>query len=524
MDQELHGSGRTTSPWMKGGVYESRPLEGEIEADVCILGAGFAGLTAAYALAGEGRSVVVLDHGEIGGGESARSTAHLSTALGTRYTELEELHGEPAARIIAESHAAAIDFIERVVKETQLECGFARLSGYLVWPSDADLTGLEAELAACERAGLPVEKVQRAPFGTWNTGPCLRFGHQAQLDPLRYLSGLARAAARRGAKIFTRTQARLLAGETLRLRAENGRVAAKSLVVATNAPMDDGLAFSARQAPYRTYAIAAELPRGVLPELALAWDTVDPYHYVRLAPAVSARSPLLLVGGEDHKVGHAADADERWARLEAWARARFPALGAVTHRWSGQVQETSDGIGFAGRHPADTREVYVVTGDCGNGTTHGTLGGLLVADLIVGRRNDWAGVYDPARFPGGALDLARENLDAAAQYLRYAEAGDVQSVDQIPPGCGAVLGGGLAPKAVYRAPDGALIEKTAVCPHLGGRLCWNQAEGTWDCPVHGSRFSPEGTVLSGPANEPLGQPQSLIGRLPIVRRWEQPRG
>lgn len=522
LNDELHGSGRTQSPWMAAHAYEARPLEGAREADVCVIGAGFAGLTAAYALAVAGRSVVVLEDGAVAGGESARSTAHLSSALGARYTELEALHGEPAARIIAESHMAAIDFVERLAREQKIDCGFRRLDGYLVWPSDGDLSGLEAELAACDRAGVPVEKVQRAPAGTWDTGPCLRFTGQAQVDPVRYLSGLARAAARAGAKIYTRSHARILPGEPVRVRTDAGVVTARQVVLATNAPIDDRVAISARQAAYRTYAIAAELPQGVVSEPLLVWDTVDPYHYVRLAAPPPGHKPLLLVGGEDHKVAHAADADERWERLEAWARARFPAMGAVTHRWSGQVQESADGIGFIGRHPSDPQPVYVITGDSGDGTTNGTLGGLLVADLILGRANDWAAVYDPARLPRGAVDLARENLDAAAQYLRYAEPGEVESVDQIPPGCGAILKRGLAPVAVYRAADGSLIERSAVCPHLGGRLCWNQGEGTWDCPVHGSRFSPEGDVITGPANDPLGPPETLLGRIPILRRWDQP--
>lgn len=523
-DPAARWSGATTSPWMAGrGLYEAAPLKESVEADVCVIGAGIAGLTAAYVLAGEGKSVVVLEDGDLAGGETGRSTAHLSTALGTRYHELEELHGEPGARLIAESHAAAIDFVEKVVADEKLECGFRRLDGYLFWPQDADLAELGLELAACERAGVQVSREQRAPLDFLDTGPCLRFARQAQLDPVRYLSGLARAAARRGARIFTRSRAELLEGEPLRVRAGRGVVTARAVIVATNAPIDDRVAISSRQAAYRTYVIAAELPRGTVPPLQL-WDTVDPYHYVRVQPAAAgAELDVLLVGGEDHKVGHAADAEERWARLESWTRARFPMMGAVTHRWSGQVQESADGVAFIGRHPTDPRDVFVITGDSGNGTTHGTIGGILTADLALGKTNDWSSVYDPARVPVFAAgDFLKENLDNAMQYLRYATAPDeVVSLDQIPPGCGAIVRRGLAPVAAFRREDGTVVERSAICPHLGGVVCWNQAERTWDCPVHGSRFLATGEPVTGPANEPLGEAGTVPTENPIIRAWTQ---
>jgi glycine/D-amino acid oxidase-like deaminating enzyme/nitrite reductase/ring-hydroxylating ferredoxin subunit len=522
-DAPLHGSGRTESPWMGAPVFEARPLDRTLEADVCVLGAGISGLTAAYALARDGRSVVVLEEGSVAGGETARSTAHLSTALGARYHELEELHGEPGARLIAESHAAAIDFVEQTAHQEGILCGFQRVNGYLFWPSDGDLKGLDLELAACERAGLRVETLESAPLDFWNSGPCLKFPGQAQLDPVRYASGLARAAARRGARIFTRSRGRILPGAPLRVRAGKGLVLAKAVVVATNAPVDDRVAVSTRQAAYRTYALAAEWPAAVCDPLQL-WDTVDPYHYVRFVPPEPGQ-PMgqILVGGEDHKVGHADDARERWDRLEAWARARFTPMGEVLRLWSGQVQQAVDGIGYAGRHPTEALPVYIVTGDCGNGVTHGTLGGLLVADLIAGRRSDWQGLYDPSRVPlRCAYDWALENLDAAAQYFRYATAGQAVSADQVPPGCGAVIRRGLRPVAVYRAEDGTLTERSAICPHLGGVVCWNQAERTWDCPVHGSRFAPSGEPVTGPANDPLGTPENPLPQNPIIRAWVPP--
>jgi glycine/D-amino acid oxidase-like deaminating enzyme/nitrite reductase/ring-hydroxylating ferredoxin subunit len=523
-DAGLRGSGKTATAWTGVNVFKARPLDEELDVDVCVLGAGVAGLTTAYRLASEGLSVVVLEAGELGVGETARSTAHLSTALGQRYRVLEDLHGEPAARLIFESHAAAITFVEEVVRDEELDCGFSRLNGYLFWPSDADLRALDEEQAACDRAGAHAQKLESSPIPSWNSGPCLKFSGQAQLDPLRYLSGLARSVTRLGAKIFTRSRGEILPGPGLRVRAAKGLIKARFVVVATNSPVDDGLAFTTRQAAYRTYALSAEAPPAAFPEPLLLWDTLDPYHYARLIPAEGEGTiSQLIVGGEDHKVGHANDARERWDRLEAWARARFPMLGAVSRRWSGQVQESADGIGFAGRHPGEERAVFVITGDCGNGMTHGTLGAILVADLIQGRANDWAAVYDPARLTAGAAqEMAAENLDSMSTYLRYASGGDADSEDAIPPGCGAVVRRGMAPVAVYRGEDGELVERSAICPHMGGLVCWNQGERTWDCPAHGSRFSPSGEPVCGPANEALGTPENPLPKNPMIGAWLSP--
>ncbi|HLO68618.1 MAG TPA: FAD-dependent oxidoreductase, partial [Holophaga sp.] len=215
----------------------------------------------------------------------------------------------------------------------------------------------------------------------------------------------------------------------------------------------------------------------------------------------------LIVGGEDHKTGQADDADQRYLRLEAWALERFPALGPVTHRWSGQVLEPVDGLAFIGPNPLDAPNVFVATGDSGMGMTHGTIAGILLTDLLVGLPNPWAPLYDPARKTLRAVSaFARENANVALQYAQWVTPGDLPGEEILPPGAGAVLRRGLAKVAVYRDPEGILHECSAVCPHLGGIVAWNSGEHTWDCPCHGSRFSARGEVLNGPALTGLGPP------------------
>jgi Rieske Fe-S protein len=244
--------------------------------------------------------------------------------------------------------------------------------------------------------------------------------------------------------------------------------------------------------------IGLSVPRGSV-DRALYWDTPHPYHYVRLADGAGA-DDVLIVGGEDHKTGQEDEGHAPFAALEAWTRERFPMAGDVRHAWSGQVLEPVDSLAFIGRNPGDADNVYIVTGDSGNGMTHGTIAGILLADLIAGRENAWSTLYDPARVTLRATPrFAKENLNVAAQYAALATPGDIGSPADLAPGTGAILRRGLKKVAVYRDDSGAVHEFSAACPHLGCIVQWNGAERSWDCPCHGSRFHAEGRVINGPA-------------------------
>jgi len=498
----MHGdSGSTTSIWMSGIDIPVRPaLERDIGADVCIVGAGIAGLSTAYHLLERGRGVVVLDDGPLGGGETCRTSAHLSNVLDDRFTRLERLHGALGARLAAESHGEAIDAIERLVTTRRIDCGFERVDGYLFSPPGESPQVLEDELEAARRAGLKAGTLPRVPMTHYDTGPALRFPRQAQFHPLRYLEGLAEAIEEAGGRIFTGAHAVAFhGGRDAHVKTAGGAtVAARAVVVATNTPVNDRVTIHTKQAAYRTYMVGLIVPRGSV-KRALMWDTADPYHYVRTEARDDA-SEVLLVGGEDHRTGQSSGGDVRFARLEAWARARFPFAQETVFRWSGQVMEPVDGLAFIGRNPGDDDNVYVATGDSGHGLTHGTIAGLLISDLITGRRNPWADLYDPSRKSVRAVpEYARENVRSQVGYGGWVTGGEVDSIDEIPPGHGAIVRRGLAKLAIYRDDSGRIFERSAVCPHLGCIVGWNKTERTWDCPCHGSRFAPDGHVVNGPA-------------------------
>ncbi len=494
---------QTISSWMATAKVPSRPsLKENIKTDVCVVGAGIAGMTTAYLLASEGKKVVVLDDGPIGGGMTGRTTAHLVNALDDRYFELERLHGEQGARLAAESHTAAIDLIERIVTREAIDCDFTRLDGYLFVPPGDSQKILDDELEAARRAGLDLKKVERAPLD-YDTGPALLFPNQGQFHPLKYLAALADLIEQKGGRIYCGTHvSEVVGGEQARVTSVNGSVVTcEAIVVATNTPVNDLVAIHTKQAAYQTYVIGARIPRGSITR-ALYWDTPDPYHYVRIQE-LDENSELLIVGGEDHKTGQEDDANTRFSNLEHWTRERFP-VADIVYRWSGEVMEPVDGLAFIGRNPLDKDNVYIATGDSGNGMTHGTIAGILISDLISGRENDWEALYEPSRKTLRALpEFAKENLNVAAQFADLITPGEVESVSEIQPGTGAVIRRGLMKIAAYRDDTGKVHERSAICRHLGCVVDWNSLEKTWDCPCHGSRYDALGKVIQGPANSDL---------------------
>ena len=501
-------SGHTTSVWMgTTEVPQFQPLTQDLRANVCVIGAGIAGMTTAYLLARAGRAVVLIDDGQIGGGETSRTTAHLTAALDDRYYNIQKLHGEEGARLAAESHMSAIHRIETIASMEDIDCDFQRVEGYLFLGGNSKRVELERELEATHRAGInDTQLVDRIPLSFWDSGPALRFPRQATFHPLKYLKGLARAILRDGGKIYTGVHAEKIEdGEPARVTTSEGHViGADNVVVCTNTPVNDWLIMHTKQYAYRTYVIGARIPKGSVPH-ALYWDTPDPYHYIRIQQGEDSGGreldyDILIVGGEDHKTGQATGTDERFVRLEQWTRERFPMIERIDYRWSGQVIEPVDSMAYIGRNPGGDEHIYIATGDSGNGMTHGTIAGIILNELVQGRKHQWAKLYDPSRVRLRATpEYLKENVNVAEQYKDWFTKGDVDRADEIQPGEGAVLGTGRGKIAVYRDDRGNTHQLSAVCPHLYGIVHWNDTEKSWDCPCHGSRFDPYGKVVNGPA-------------------------
>lgn len=490
-------SGHTVSLWMTAEVPDFPPLgPDEYEPDVCVIGAGIAGLSVARTLVARGLDVLVLERGRVGGGQTARTSAHLTSALDDRFYLLERHFGREGARLAAESHAAAIDQIEATATELGVP-GFRRVPGYLF----GDHAVIERELVAAKAAGLDVELFERGPL-PFETGPVLRFGRQAEFQPLVYIAALASDLASRGARIRTGAVVRMVhSAQRPEVELEgNVRLRAGAVVDATGLGITSRYELPIRIAAYRSYCLAYALPHETVPH-ALYWDTEDPYHYVRVASDAEGRD-VLVVGGADHRVGQGSP-DASWAALAEWTRPRFPMVGEEVARWSGQIGETADGLAYIGALPGSER-VFVVAGDSGDGLTHGTIAGQLIPALIAGEPSPWAELYSLERSKRhGAGALVHEAIRSNMAFRDWVSPADVSSTDDIQPGQGATVRRGLHLIAAYRDETGVLCERSARCPHLHGVVRWNPAERTWDCPIHGSRFNGCGKVLNGPSAHDL---------------------
>jgi glycine/D-amino acid oxidase-like deaminating enzyme/nitrite reductase/ring-hydroxylating ferredoxin subunit len=505
---DLRTNGASLSLWLDTAPMPSHsPLTGNAEADVCVIGGGIAGLTTAYLLTRAGKRVILLEAHELASGESGRTTAHWMPT-DDRYFEIEHSFGAPAAALIARSFQEATDLAESIVREEGIDCAFKRLDGYLYCLPGQDQSILDKEHDAARRAGVAVERVGRVPNLSFETGPALRFARQAQFHPTRYLGALSERCVGYGARIFCGSRAIDVErrGDRQRVRTESAEVEAAAVVIATNTPFIDRVVMHTKQSGYRTYVLGLEVPKGAVPDL-LLWDVGDPYYYVRLDGGnAQSTVDILIVGGADHKVGQEHHPEHRYRQIEQWVRQRYPMAGAVKYRWSGQVMEPADGVAYFGRNPADDDNVFIITGDSGTGMTHCTAGAMTVTDLILGRPNEWALVYDPARKATHALgEFVKEQANTLAQYKDLLTAGEVDDVEQLQAGQGAVVRSGLKKLAVYRDEQSKLHICTAICTHLGCVVRWNAAERSWDCPCHASRFDVDGTVLHGPASRPLSR-------------------
>jgi glycine/D-amino acid oxidase-like deaminating enzyme/nitrite reductase/ring-hydroxylating ferredoxin subunit len=500
-------SGTTVSVWMAtADLQECQPLSEKITADVCIIGSGMAGMSTAYMLAREGKKVVLLDDGPPAGGETSRTTAHLTFYNDDGLSKVEQRHGFEGLKLATDSHRAAVDRIEQNVKELGIDCDFQRLDAYLfISPSGLKEDFLQAELDAAHRIGLTgAQWAPRAPIDGFDTGKCLKYPDQARFHPLKYLAALEQAILQSGGRIYNNTHASTFKGgpqahvETR----SGGRVDCGAIIVATNSPVNDLVAIHTKQIAWRTYVVGARVRKGSLHN-ALYWDTEDPYHYVRLQE-LDDQFDVLIVGGEDHKTGQAYDADQRWKRLEEWGRERFKMMQDTEFRWSGQVMEPVDFLAYIGRNPLDASNVYIATGDSGMGMTHGTIASILLSDLVMGRNNPWEKLYDPGRVNlKSTPQYVKENVEIVAKYKDYFTGGDVKSIEEIAPGQGALMRDGLTKVAVFKDDSGTINKCSAICTHVGCIVHWNPGEKTWDCPCHGSRFDPYGKVVNGPANTDL---------------------
>lgn len=476
-------------PWLKGAFHT----------DVVVIGGGMAGIFSALRLSKAGKKVLLVDKGTPLCGESAQTTAHLTEVLDSRFYELIEEFGRDKAYLIAAANRRGLQEIEKTVVDHGINCSFEKTSGYLFCEDPADRDMLREEVDAMEKLGIRARYQAQAPV-PFRTSGCIEVPEQAQFHPVDYLHGLIEVLVAQGVQIIGESQVvQIVHGEPCEIFTRDGRIFAEDVVIATNDPISHPGFLQTKIASYRSYALALKVAEPSF-ERGLFWDTDEPYHYLRKYQL--PEGPVLIVGGEDHKTGIDDQTTKRFTNLESYSIARFQ-VEKIIARWSGQIIETVDGLPYLGRdkhHP----HFYLATGFSGNGFTWGALAGTLIAEQITRGKSEWEEPFAPDRLnPRASFEkYVLENKDFPICYV-----GDrvktVGSLCELARREGAIVDVDGKRVAAYRDQQGHVQAFSPYCPHMGCYVRWNNAESTWDCPCHGSRFDTSGQVLNGPSTENL---------------------
>jgi glycine/D-amino acid oxidase-like deaminating enzyme/nitrite reductase/ring-hydroxylating ferredoxin subunit len=506
-----------TTPYWRSAPDPSRfpCVNREREVDVVVVGAGVTGATTAYLLTRAGFRVAVLDRQRAASADTAHTSAHLTYVTDKRLTALVDDLGDDRARAFWDAGRVALRTIGEIVQQENIDCGFTHVPGYLHEPvfgtEDGDGRGkLEAEAGLAVRLGFNARFVERVPF---LNAPGIEFADQARLHPLQYVHALLELVADGGGLVCENSPvSAIMEGPdgSLHVVANGHGLTCRDVVIATHTPIAgasgrvSAMFLRTKLAHYTSYVLAARVPTGTVPD-ALFWDTADPYRYLRVRP--EAAFDVVIYGGHDHKTGQADDTRRCFDDLEG-ELGRLAPRARISHRWSGQVILSPDGlplIGFTAPHQ------FAATAFNGNGLPFATLSALIARDALTGRRNPWRDLFDISRgVRGGAWDYVKENADYPYYLVRdLIAAPEGKSLQDLRRGQGKILDLDGNRVAAYRNDEGqvTLRSSTCTCAQPGCVVRWNKAERTWDCPCHGSRFSVSGDVLSGPAESPLAAVQ-----------------
>jgi glycine/D-amino acid oxidase-like deaminating enzyme/nitrite reductase/ring-hydroxylating ferredoxin subunit len=497
----------TAAPyWLEATMPSFPRLDRTLDVDVVVVGAGITGLTTAYLMKRAGRSVAVLDRREIGGYDTMSTTAHVTCVTDLDLDELVRTFGRDHAQAVWDAGLAAADQIEAIVRDENIDCDWHRVTGYKYAASGADtereVERLRKEAALAVELGFEAEYMDAVPMVQ---RPGIAFPGQARIHPRKYLARLAELIDGDGSFVFEKSPCDEVTTDPIGIKSGEFSVRAGDVVLATHTPLmgktniASATLLQTKIYLYTSYVVGGKARRGTVPE-GLFWDTGNPYHYIRVDR--QADHDYVIVGGEDHKTGQAADPRECFRRLEYKAATLVPGLD-VTHHWSGQVIETNDGLPYIGETSAHQ---FAATGFSGNGTTFGTLAAMMARDRVLGLKNPWSELFDVSRtkLVGGAWDYAKENIDYPYYLLKgWLSGREGKSLRVLKNGDGKVLEISGQTVAASRDEHGKVTMVSPVCTHMACLVGWNAAEQTWDCPCHGSRFKPTGEVLSGPAEAPL---------------------
>ncbi|HYH58674.1 MAG TPA: FAD-dependent oxidoreductase [Thermoleophilaceae bacterium] len=479
-------------------------LDRPLSVDVAILGGGIVGISTALLLKRAGMTVAVVEAERVGTGVTGHTTAKLSALHGLTYQQITPAVGEDGARAYAAANQAGIERIARWVEEEAIDCDFRRKPNYTYVTSRERLGDIEKEVEAAQRAGLAAVYTDETDL-PYPIAGAIRLDDQAEFHPRRFVLALAKLIPGDGSYVCEHTRATGVSeGKPCKVQTTSAPLTAGRVVVATHFPfLDRGLYF-ARMHPERSYALGVRV-RGAGPQ-GMYISGEQPTRSIRTHP--TADGEILIVGGEGHKTGQGGDTLERYRALEQFARAHWD-VEAVEYQWASQDNETVDKVPYVGSFAPQSHRIYTATGFKKWGLAQGVGAAMILEDLILGRQNEWASVYDPNRVkplarPSSVLSFTKENANVAGRFVgdRVTKRGG-RDAAELQPGEGDIAQLDGEKVAAFRDDDGVLHAVSPVCTHLGCQVNWNSGDRSWDCPCHGSRFSPDGEILHGPAVRPL---------------------
>jgi glycine/D-amino acid oxidase-like deaminating enzyme/nitrite reductase/ring-hydroxylating ferredoxin subunit len=499
----MNRDGNRNSVWQEGTTFITEEKIFKPECDVVIIGGGITGLTTALRLQQQGKSCILIEANNIGFGTTGGTTAHLNTFFDAPYHLVIKNFSLQKAELLFKAAKDAIGLIKNNVLTQQIDCSLEDKTGYLFSLNAKQDEELDEIVASGKKVGLEINFINDSPFPI----PYLKIAsieNQAQFHPIKYIIGLAKAFESAGGTIVQNCMVTDITGdENLEIVTSNFTVKATHAVYATHIPPGVNL-LHFRCAPYRSYAIAVKLKSNNYPQ-ALGYDMQDPYHYYRTQEINGER--FLIAGGEDHKTGHEENTDACFRRLESYVKSYFD-VAEIVYRWSSQYFEPTDGLPYIGYLPGSNANIFVATGYGGNGMIYGTLAGKVLSDIIVNGKSEYQELFDPNRLKpvAGFTNFVKEAADVVKELI--GKKFSLQKINEW-----ADIAAGEAKVVKYEGHQIGLYKDelhnihavNAACTHIKCNIAWNNAEKTWDCPCHGSRFSYTGKVLTAPAQKPLEQ-------------------
>lgn len=506
----------TRSLWNAfGQTTDFPPLHEEITADTVIIGGGITGISVARLLADNGRKVVVLEALKVGGGTTSHSTGNLYVMVDHTLSSLRSKYDPETVKQVAAARAHALHLIEQNIERYDLDCDFTKCDWYLYSESGRNDSRINEELQLAREMGLGAEEAGAGEL-PFSFSRAMKLPGQAQFNPMRYVQGMANALRSDYCRIYEFTKVETIEekGDIHIVKTAGGSVRANNVLHATHTPKGIMLV-QTLLGPYREYGIACRL-KGQIPPKGIFWGYTDNGEKYSTRSYVRGNEGFLIVIGQPHKVGQARNNKECIANLEEFANDHFEGV-EVVYRWGGQHYRPADLLPYIGRTDKDSN-IFIASGYSTDGLVYGALAGSIVADLVMGKANAWADLFDPSRHQPvkAASNFIKENINVAGQYLKdlpgAVEAKDFVSVNA---GEGKIVEKDRQKLAVYRTRSGQLMIRSAECTHMACIVNWNDAEETWDCPCHGSRFKPDGTVLEGPAFQALHEVRIKAGEVQV---------